>query len=295
MQQMTNYDIEQERELLTRMLEAGKNIIIETDQAAVLRNVKWPKAEFHYIVMPKAPIARVTALKPQHLPLLDHMMELANQIIEKTPLPPNEFRIGFEIDSFMNRLNMHVISNDFHAFHMQRIEHWNIFNTELFIDFQAVCALLLAQGSVEPMSAAKVKELLLRSELHCNRCEFVDKNFSKLKAHLYQHWTKRRAMMDMTKSIANTHLDLLHNHTFNARLGAVGVPPRILVPVRPLAAYNPIRIQFQPNPCRAQLQPIVPIIKPANLSWQANAQSNPTAKQAYKKQNKTANNAYNTK
>jgi len=76
-------------------------------------------------------------LTEAQLPLLDHMMDLANQIIEKQKhLESRNFLIGFKVNTFWNRLNLHVISNDFYSMAMKRISHWNSFNTELFMPFQ---------------------------------------------------------------------------------------------------------------------------------------------------------------
>lgn len=91
----------------------------------------------------------------------------------------------------MNRLNMHVISNDFHSCSMRRIQHWNTFNSELFITYQAIYALLHVKGSVEPMPAEKVEQLLHATPVHCNQCTFYTENFGQFKRHLYLHWRDR--------------------------------------------------------------------------------------------------------
>ncbi|XP_043071685.1 aprataxin-like protein [Drosophila grimshawi] len=124
-------DVEFLRGLLTRKMETGEDVVLQSDRAAVLRNVDCPKAQIHFIILPKQDIAYVTALTPKHLPLLEHMMELANQIIEKEELPSSNFRVGFKINPFMNRLNMHVISDDFCSEYMRRINQWNTFNSDL--------------------------------------------------------------------------------------------------------------------------------------------------------------------
>ncbi|XP_064549832.1 aprataxin-like protein isoform X2 [Drosophila montana] len=211
-------DVEFQRGELTRKMEAGKDVVIQTDRAAVLRNVDCPKAEYHFVVLPKEDIANVTALKREHLALLDHMMDLANEIIEQQPLPSSNFRVGFKIDAFMNRLNMHVISDDFYSSFMRRIQHWNTFNTDLFITFQAVYALLRVNGSVEPMPADKAEELRMATPIHCNQCSFITDNFSKFKIHLYDHWRKRQndrlsrmGVANLSQSIGQMHLNANSN------------------------------------------------------------------------------------
>lgn len=181
-------DVEYKRSELTRRLNAGENVIIQSDRAAVLQNVANPKAQYHFVVLPKEDIENVIALKREHLPLLEHMMDLANEAIDKQQLPASDFRIGFKMNAFMNRLNMHVISNDFYSGFMRRIQHWNTFNTDLFITFQAIYALLHVTGSVEPMPADKVEQLLLATPVHCNQCRFCTDNFGKFRHHLALHW-----------------------------------------------------------------------------------------------------------
>ncbi|KAM8704248.1 hypothetical protein ACLKA7_008792 [Drosophila subpalustris] len=178
-------DIEFERGLLTRKMEAGEDVVIESHKAAVLRNVSFPKAQYHFVVLPKEDIVNVTELNRDHLPLLDHMMELANQTIA------SDFLIGFKMESFMNRLNMHVISNDFYSDRMRCIQHWNTFNTDLFITFQAVYALLKIKGSIEPISSDEAEKLRMSMPIHCNQCTFITGNFNKFKDHLHFHWQRK--------------------------------------------------------------------------------------------------------
>lgn len=125
------------------------------------------------------------------MPLLDHMMDLANQTIEQQKnLPSSNFLVGFKMDAFMNRLNMHVISNDFCSDTMRRIQHWNTFNSDLFITHQAVYALLKFKGSIEPLSPDTAEKLRTKSPVHCNQCTFITLNFNKFKDHLQIHWLR---------------------------------------------------------------------------------------------------------
>lgn len=55
-------DVEFERGVLTRKMEAGEDVVIQTDKAAVLRNVTFPKAKYHFVILPKEDIANVTAV-----------------------------------------------------------------------------------------------------------------------------------------------------------------------------------------------------------------------------------------
>lgn len=127
------------------------------------------------------------------MPILNHMMQLAQQVIDLHNLPHNIFEIGFKINAFMNRLNMHVISNDFCSDYMRRISHWNTFNTELFIKFPAVCGLLLVRGCIPPISPERAEALSSTVPVCCNRCRYVTHNFAKFKDHLKEHWMKKKA------------------------------------------------------------------------------------------------------
>lgn len=55
-------DKEYERGRLTRLMETGEDVVLQTDMAAVLRNSANPKAEYHFLVLPKVDIINVTAV-----------------------------------------------------------------------------------------------------------------------------------------------------------------------------------------------------------------------------------------
>ncbi|XP_030374846.1 aprataxin-like protein [Scaptodrosophila lebanonensis] len=182
-----------ERGQLVRDLLEGKHIIMETDRAAVMKSVK-PKAQYHFLVLPKEDIANVTALTRDHLDLLDHMEELANQAVAKySAFPLSNFLVGFKMNQFMDRLNMHVISNDFYSPLLRGKLQWNNFNTELFLNFDYACAQLCCRGFIEPMPAKKQHELSLSAPIKCNQkgCDFSADNFFAFKPHIGFHWEQR--------------------------------------------------------------------------------------------------------
>lgn len=55
-------DLEFKRGELTRKLSAGEDVVIQSERAAVLRNVTCPKAQYHFVVLPKEEIANVLAV-----------------------------------------------------------------------------------------------------------------------------------------------------------------------------------------------------------------------------------------
>lgn len=121
------------------------------------------------------------------------MMQLAHQVIDLHNLPHNIFVIGFKINAFMNRLNMHVVSNDFCSESMRRINHWNTFNTELFLNFPSVCELLLLWGFIAPITPERAEALNCTVPVCCNQCRYITHNFSKFRDHLKEHWMKKKA------------------------------------------------------------------------------------------------------
>ncbi|EDW68113.2 uncharacterized protein Dvir_GJ22722 [Drosophila virilis] len=191
------------RDNLTYQMQQGKAQLIETDLATVMKDA-YPKAQYHFLVVPKEDISNVCALTREHLPLLDHMMELATQIIEQQKyVPSSYFLVGFKIDPFRNRIAMHVISNDFYSESMRRIQHWNSFNTDVFITYQAVYALLRVQGSIEPMSPERAKALRKTMPLRCNQCDFESQSLVALKTHLFEHWKKREVELKIKQQVDN--------------------------------------------------------------------------------------------
>ncbi|XP_017060822.1 aprataxin-like protein [Drosophila ficusphila] len=189
------------RDELKRKLNDKRNFLIETDRAVVIK-ADFPKSQYHFRVVAKEELGDVTKITGEQLPLLDHMMELANQIIEKQEhLESVNFRIGFKVHTFWNRLNLHVISDDFYSMAMKRPRHWNSFNTEIFMPFQMVHMMLSLQGSIEPMSEEKFKELQLQRPLRCNQCDFSTELLLDLKAHLYHHWQRKEGEREHKKKM----------------------------------------------------------------------------------------------
>ncbi|XP_041450910.1 aprataxin-like protein [Drosophila obscura] len=189
------------RNELKKKISNKEHLLIESDRAVVVK-ADYPKAQYHFRVVAKEDIADVTKLSSDHLPLLDHMMDLAVQIIEKQDhLPSRNFRIGFKADPFWDRLNMHVISDDFYSQSMKRIKHWNSFNTELFMPFQQAYIMLSSEGAIEPLSEEESEKLKFQVPLHCNQCDFESPLLLGLKAHLYTHWQQKESERQTNKKM----------------------------------------------------------------------------------------------
>lgn len=144
----------------------------------------------------------VLQLTREHLDLLDHMMDLANEIIERQKhLESSSFKVGFKVDAFMKCLTMHVISDDFYSKSFRRVKHWNSFNTDLFLSYQAVYALLRLQGYIEPMPEGEAEKLREAMPLKCNQCDFSTESLLSLKGHLFEHWQKRERKFEVQKQV----------------------------------------------------------------------------------------------
>ncbi|ALC46990.1 CG5316 [Drosophila busckii] len=180
--------------------------LIENDVAGVIK-YKYPKAEYHYLIICKENIPCLTALKLEHLSLLEKMNELANEIIKQQNVRSSQFLIGFKLDAYKLGLNMHVLSNDFYSLSMRRKQHWNTFNSDLFMSYQAAYALIGVQGYIDPMPEEKINILLNEDNLHCNQCDLQTNSICVLKLHLFQHWKERDDKLSAMKEINRlTHL-----------------------------------------------------------------------------------------
>lgn len=162
------------------------NHIISTKDAVVIHD-KYPKAQHHYLVLPKLDIPDIFHLNKNHLPLLEELFQLAQNVIELKRCQLDDFKIGFHAQPSMQRLHLHVISKDFVSDRLKTKKHWTRFNTKLFLNYQDVHELIKAGEQIKPLNKEIVKQLDA-SPLECNRCEFVAKNIPHLKRHLLEHW-----------------------------------------------------------------------------------------------------------
>lgn len=243
------------RDELQRKLNDKRNFLIESDRAVVIK-ADYPKSQYHFRVVAKEEFRDITQLTEAQLPLLDHMMDLANQIIEKqTHLESRNFLIGFKVNTFWNRLNLHVISNDFYSMAMKRISHWNSFNTELFMPFQIAYMMLSVQGSIESISEETYNNLQEKTPLRCNQCEFVTNMLLDLKAHLYQHWQRKEDERDQKKKV-----DKIIQMISETKLDEAEAKPKLLNKEEPIQAQPVAAIAQYPNehlgkPLTPQQQP----------------------------------------
>lgn len=73
---------------------------------------KTPQAARHFLVVPRAVrIKGVEQLSREHVPLLNHMIQVGHHILNTTSLLPHQYRMGFHVKPFRSipYLHMHCL------------------------------------------------------------------------------------------------------------------------------------------------------------------------------------------
>ena len=162
--------------------------VYEKDDLTVTLYDGFPKASYHYLVLPKEePIDSISELLPRHLPLLKRMDENAEKLIKKIKSvdPDTIFRKGYHAVPSLKRLHLHVVSQDFNSSRMKRKHHWNTFNTEYFVDSDVVMETLEKRGQINVVE--KEYNDLLELPMRCNFCELTFEDIGDLKRHIRSH------------------------------------------------------------------------------------------------------------
>lgn len=164
------------------------NLVVESDDLIVIIKDKYPKAKKHFLILPKAEINTIKDLKKEHLSLLNHMHNKAEELISRSENEKN-IRIGYHAVPSMRHLHLHVISQDFDSPCLKTKTHWNSFTTEYFIDSKEVIKQLEEKGHVKLMDPKIAKDLLAQT-LRCHVCKAEMKTIPKLKEHIKLHSSK---------------------------------------------------------------------------------------------------------
>lgn len=90
-------------------------------------------------------------------------------------------RYGFHSIPSLNRLHMHLVSNDFASPFMHTKQHYLSFNSNFFLPPSEVIAMLERDGIVN--INREEKQQMLKGSLRCNLCDETFDKWSKLKAH----------------------------------------------------------------------------------------------------------------
>ncbi|XP_021573026.1 aprataxin isoform X1 [Carlito syrichta] len=198
--------------------------VYKDEQVVVIKD-KYPKARHHWLVLPWASISSLKVVTREHLRLLEHMHTVGEKVIadfagssklrfrlgyhaipsmrahgQQSPLhivillpipfPCNECCCAKEdaqSKSCGSHVHLHVISQDFDSPCLKNKKHWNSFNTEYFLESQAVIKMVQETGRVTVRDGASE---LLKLPLHCHECPQLLVSIPQLKEHLRTHWTK---------------------------------------------------------------------------------------------------------
>ncbi|NXK47214.1 APTX protein, partial [Chauna torquata] len=158
------------------------------DEKTVVIKDKYPKARYHWLILPWDSISSLKSVTREHLGLLEHMHAVGQKMIEQCPARENlEFRLGYHAIPSMSQLHLHVISQDFDSPALKTKKHWNSFTTEYFLNSQDVIEMVRSKGKVMVKDHASE---LLKLPLRCHVCKQQVSTIPQLKEHLRKHWPK---------------------------------------------------------------------------------------------------------
>ncbi|XP_034872384.1 aprataxin isoform X2 [Mirounga leonina] len=159
--------------------------VYKDEQVVVIKD-KYPKARHHWLVLPWASISSLKAVTREHLELLKHMHTVGEKMItDFAGSSKLRFRLGYHAIPSMSHVHLHVISQDFDSPCLKNKKHWNSFNTEYFLESQAVIEMVQDAGTV---SVRDGMPELLRLPLRCHECQESLPSIPQLKEHLRRHW-----------------------------------------------------------------------------------------------------------
>lgn len=108
-------------------------LLVKTDDFVTVIKDAYPKAEFHYLVLPKQNISNLKAVRTEHLNLLKHMDKVARDLISDDKHRSKKFKLGYHAEPSMIRLHLHLISDDMCSPCLKTKKHWNSFTTDFFL------------------------------------------------------------------------------------------------------------------------------------------------------------------
>ncbi|NXS51855.1 APTX protein, partial [Brachypteracias leptosomus] len=155
------------------------------DEKTVVIKDKYPKARYHWLILPWDPISSLKSVTRDHLELLEHMHAVGKKLIDQCSARESlEFRLGYHAIPSMSQLHLHVISQDFDSPALKTKKHWNSFTTDYFLNSQDVIEMVRCKGKV--IMKDGVSELL-KLPLRCHRCKQQLSTIPQLKEHLRKH------------------------------------------------------------------------------------------------------------
>ncbi|XP_062864739.1 aprataxin isoform X6 [Trichomycterus rosablanca] len=158
--------------------------VYKDDRVVVIKD-KYPKARYHWLVLPRESISSLKVLRSEHVDLLKHMQTVGRSMVQQCP-PSSKLgvRLGYHAIPSMSHVHLHVISQDFDSPCLKNKKHWNSFTTRYFIDSDEVITMLERDGRV---SVKEGTSELLKLPLRCHVCHEEQATIPKLKEHLKIH------------------------------------------------------------------------------------------------------------
>ncbi|KAM9818540.1 aprataxin [Syngnathus typhle] len=170
---------------LKASMQDSKMQVYKDDQVVVIKD-KYPKARYHWLVLPWLSIPSLKALRNEHSNLVKHMQKVAEQMIQQCPHASSlDFRCGYHAIPSMSHVHLHVISQDFDSPCLKNKKHWNSFTTAYFIESQDVIHMLETDGKVTVKEGTSE---LLKLPLRCHKCRKELATIPALKQHLRSHF-----------------------------------------------------------------------------------------------------------
>lgn len=157
--------------------------VYKDEQVVVIKD-KYPKAQYHWLVLPWETISNLKSLRKPHSDLLLHMQRVGQKMVDQCPEKHLSFRIGYHAIPSMSHVHLHVISQDFDSPCLKTRKHWNSFTTDYFIESQQVIAMLERDGKVAVQEGMSE---MLNLPLRCHVCQAPQATMPKLKEHLKTH------------------------------------------------------------------------------------------------------------
>ncbi|XP_035780159.1 aprataxin-like isoform X2 [Anopheles albimanus] len=170
---------------LIKKIDAPHYHVLSSDQCVVIQDLL-PAGSFHFLVLSRKDIESVYQLRPEDIPLLQHMHEKGLEATKQTGLPAERFDLGYHLGPSQRRLHLHVVSKDYHSPHLRDKFRWNAFHTDFFLKTEAAIERLRTHGSIEWLPQPVITAWI-NAPLKCNQCSYCPKSFHDLKKHLQQH------------------------------------------------------------------------------------------------------------
>ncbi|XP_074486083.1 aprataxin isoform X1 [Sebastes fasciatus] len=170
---------------LKTSMQDPKMQVYKDDKVVVIKD-KYPKARYHWLVLPWQTIPSLKALREEHCDLVKHMQQVADQMVQQCPDASSlRFRIGYHAIPSMSHVHLHVISQDFDSPCLKNKKHWNSFTTDYFVESHDVIQMLETNGRVTVNEGTSE---MLKLPLRCHMCHREIPTIPALKEHLKSHF-----------------------------------------------------------------------------------------------------------